>query len=561
MYGGEVKKLRDAAQLELHLPDQHNAPMRFLVCGKLSMLIERFAAIVLVLGLATVASGCGDPADDTIDEPPREVPQREAESEFGHYFLKFAPEQEPIPFNDYFELSVEIYSDAKMTELAEAAELEFDAEVADLGGQLPTAPVIESVSPGTFVIKRLLLHVPRPWELEFEILDDGFEEKARAVVDPTRGFETGTDPSGFFSDDEVKRILNMSPKGGPELPDEPSNAYADDQGAAKLGQFLFFDERLSGNGEVACATCHAPDKGFADGAKLATGIGETPRHAPTVLNAAFNRWQFWDGRTDSLWAQALQPLEAGPEHGTNRLQIVHLVAEDADYHMAYENVFGALADFSDRQRFPAHARPIPNDPDHPENQAWMAMAEQDRTAVTQVYANIGKAIGAYERKLVSLDAPFDEFAQGLREDNATKMEAIDSAAKEGLKLYLGEGQCDLCHSGAMLTNFEFHNLGVGARDWLSEDEGRIAGADQLDREEFSAAGEFSDSTDTLHPSLTFMRRGEFRQTGAFKTPTLRNIARTAPYMHGGQFSSLSEVLQFYADLQEDPPVGRRDELV
>lgn len=529
--------------------------------------------LLLIFSLMGATAGCGDTTPDEkpsannnndIDETPIEEPVREVESEWGTYFVKFTPSEEPIPFNAYFEVDVEIYTDEAMTELADAQdlELEFDAKTSLFRGSLPTQPTVEKTGSANFQINGLLLHVPRPWTLEFEITEGGVAEEATAEVDPTRGFEKGEDPSGFFSKKEVSSILNMSPEGGPELPESPSNAVADDPAAAHLGQFLFFDTRLSANGEVACASCHAPDKGFADGERLANGVGQTGRHAPTLLNAAYNRWQFWDGRTDSLWSQAWGPLEADVEHGTDRLAIAHLIDQSPEYRQAYEALFGPLPDFSDTDRFPDHARPIPSDTQRPEHQAWTAMTPEDKKSVMTVVANITKSIAAYERKLVSFDADFDHFAQALREQDTSGMDALSESAKRGLKIYLGEANCDLCHNGALQSNFEFHNLGMGSREWLSGvDDGRYTGASKVFADPLNARGDFSSASDWGYPQLTYLRQEDFLQKGAFKTSTLRNITRTAPYMHGGEFATLDEVINFYADLQEDPPVGRRDALV
>lgn len=527
------------------------------------------AAPVALLGCGDTSSAGHDgpnPGPDIHEEEDTQTPIEkgpgEVESEWGTYHLKFTPTADPIPFNDYFELDVAVYHDAEMSELAEDVALEFDARTSLFRGHLPTQPVVEKVAGGRFRVRGILLHVPRPWTLEFEISEDGVREKANAEVDPTQGFETGEDPSGFFTDDEVRHILNMSPEGGPALPESPSNAVADDPAAAHLGQFLFFEKRLSANGEVSCASCHAPQKGFADAKRLADGIGQTGRHAPTLLNAAFNRWQFWDGRSDTLWSQAWGPLEADVEHGTDRLAIAHLIATTPEYKQAYEAIFGPLPDLSDAQRFPAHGRPIPGEPARPEHLAWTAMSVEDQESVMTVVANITKSIAAYERKLISLDADFDRFAQALREQDADAIDVLSESARRGLKLYLGEANCVLCHNGALQTNFEFHNLGMGPRAWLgNDDDGRFTGATSVFSDPLNATGAYSSASDWDSPQLTYLRQGEFLQQGAFKTPTLRNITQTAPYMHGGEFETLSEVINFYADLQEDPPVGRRDTLV
>ncbi|MBV5343850.1 cytochrome-c peroxidase, partial [bacterium] len=178
----------------------------------------------------------------------------------------------------------------------------------------------------------------------------------------------------------------------PALPPDSSNAFADNPQAAVLGHKLFFDSRFSSNGEVSCASCHQPELMFTDGLPLAEGVGTTTRKTMTIIGTAYSPWQFWDGRKDSQWAQALGPLESAVEHGSTRMQYVRLI--DEFYRDEYESIFGPLPDFSDFERFPASAAPV-DDPAI--RAAWEMMAQDDRDAVTQVYVNMGKAIAAYER--------------------------------------------------------------------------------------------------------------------------------------------------------------------
>ncbi|HVC57056.1 MAG TPA: cytochrome c peroxidase [Stellaceae bacterium] len=348
---------------------------------------------------------------------------------------------------------------------------------------------------------------------------------------------------GFYTEDQLAAIYRHAPLG--KLPPGPTDGVADNTAAATLGQFLFFDADLSGNGKVSCATCHQPAHAFTDGRSIAKGIALGTRHTPTVLNAAFNHWFFWDGRADSLWAQALQPLENPREAGGDRLHIVHLVAADTALARAYQQVFGPLPPLADRARFPAHARPDA-DPHAPLAVAWQAMAPADRTAVDRVYSNLGKAIEAYERKLVGGPAPFDTYVEGLRSGDAAKQRAISDAAKRGLRLFVGTANCDLCHSGPTFSDGQFHNLGLPLLPGETPDTGRADGIRLLRADIFNAAGPFSDD-----PAGPAKQRLEFlpapaSQLGAFKTPSLRNVAVTAPYMHDGRFATLRQVLDFYA---------------
>src|SRR6185503_12062559 len=142
------------------------------------------------------------------------------------------------------------------------------------------------------------------------------------------------------------------------------------------GQFLFFDPRLSLPGTIACATCHDPAKNFQDGLPLPNTLGMGKRRTPTLLGAAYQRWFFWDGRVDSLWSQALGPIENPVEMGSSRLAVAHTLYEDSDLRRAYEDIFGPLPDLSDRARSPAEARPVPAEPDHPPALPWQSMVRR-----------------------------------------------------------------------------------------------------------------------------------------------------------------------------------------
>ncbi len=279
---------------------------------------------------------------------------------------------------------------------------------------------------------------------------------------------------------------------------------------------------------------------------LAKGLGLGTRHTPTLLDAAFNHWYFWDGRTDSLWSQALQPFENPRETGGDRLHIVHVVADDPALRQAYRRLFGPLPPLADNQRFPAHARPDVN-PNLPVAKAWAAMAPADRIAVDRMFSNLGKAIEAYERKLVSGNSPFDRYVEGLRTGNAAKEAALSPAAKRGLKLFVGAANCELCHSGPDFTDGQFHNIGLPLLPGEAADPGRAAGIRAVEADPFNGVGRFSDDPKGAAKDRLAFLPPPPAQRGAFKTPSLRNVALTAPYMHDGRFATLGQVLDFYAE--------------
>jgi len=149
---------------------------------------------------------------------------------------------------------------------------------------------------------------------------------------------------GGWTTAQLEELRSMSLAELDSLPRDPTNRVADDPRAADLGRRLFFDTRLSSNGRVACSTCHQADRGFQDGIALANGVGTTARRTMAIAGMARSPFLFWDGRKDSLWAQALGPLESAVEHGGTRAQYAHVVVDS--YAREYEQVFGSLPDLS-----------------------------------------------------------------------------------------------------------------------------------------------------------------------------------------------------------------------
>ena len=336
----------------------------------------------------------------------------------------------------------------------------------------------------------------------------------------------------------------------PPLPPDPSNSVADDPRAASLGHTLFFDTRLSSNGQIACATCHLPDLAFTDGLPLARGVGNTSRKTMSIVGTAYSPWLFWDGRKDSQWSQALGPLESPVEHGGNRLQYAHLVIQQ--HKEEYEALFGPLPDLS---RLPASAGPVA---DPQARAAWQGLTLEERNKVTRVYANIGKAIAAYERHIMPGPSRFDHYVEALLNNDRDGARAILSKDEiSGLKLFIGKASCTNCHNGPLFTNNDFHNTGVPARAELPEDTGRALGARQVLKDEFNCLSDYSDARPEDCAELRFLKADGHQLERAFKPPTLRNVAEAAPFMHAGQFSTLRKVLEHYNRAPE-APVGHTE---
>lgn len=304
---------------------------------------------------------------------------------------------------------------------------------------------------------------------------------------------------------------------------DPTNKYESLPEAIAFGKALFLDGDLSPSPKkVSCSSCHPANMLFQDGKdQPPEGVGSVPRNVPSILFASEQRWHFWDGRADSLWSQATMPIEAPVEMGSSRLFVAHVIHEK--YQATYEAIFGALPALGDKARFPSAGMPG--------GAAWQAMADADRAAVNRVFANVGKSLAAYERSLRPLPNALDRYAAG-------EVGALSSAEKEGLVAFFAAG-CPQCHHGPRLSDSSFHVLRfpTGQSD-RQGDRGRIDGIPTLLENEFLRSGAFSDAPATpISPSTGA------GLLGAFKTPTLRGVAFTAPYGHGGSYGGLGATIQ------------------
>jgi len=316
----------------------------------------------------------------------------------------------------------------------------------------------------------------------------------------------------------------------PPPPPSPTNRYADDPRAAALGDRLFNDTALS-TGGVSCASCHQASRDFTDARATGVGVGfaRGGRNTPTVRYAPYTRWLFWDGRADSVWSQAVAPIENPIEMRSSRLRVAHEIFDR--YRTEYEAVFGALPPLDDRTRFPSDGMPGVA--------AYDAMPEPDRVAVDRVFANVGKAIEAYERTLRFAPSAADRYAMG-------DMSALDAEQKAGLHHFFASG-CVQCHHGPMLTDDSFHNIAMpSGRADNAGDRGWIDGIAQVLANPFNAAGPFSDAPMDRGHLDRLPRSAPSVTLGMIHTPGLRGTARTGPWGHGGRFTRLDDVMLHYA---------------
>jgi cytochrome c peroxidase len=342
-----------------------------------------------------------------------------------------------------------------------------------------------------------------------------------------------------FSEAEKATIASLSLSALKPLPPDPTNKYADRPGPAAFGATLFFEQRLSRDGNVACSTCHMIDRQFQDDRPFGVGAGESNRRTMPLAGVAYGPWFFWDGRRDSLWSQALTPLEDLQEHAGTRTAYAHLMARE--FRTRYERIFGPLPDMS---LLPASAGPRGTPA---EQAAWTAMTKDQRDGIDTVFANIGKAIAAFERTIVHKPTRFDRFADTIAAGRTPEGDAAFSDEEVlGLKLFIGKARCSTCHNGPRFTDEHFHNTGVPPVDGKPRDLGRETGAAEVLADPFNCLGRFRDGEGSACGELVHMVREGPELTRAYKTPSLRGAAGRPPYMHAGQFETLEEVVGHYA---------------
>lgn len=344
-----------------------------------------------------------------------------------------------------------------------------------------------------------------------------------------------------WSVDEVKILQSLSISKLPPLAQDHSNAIADNLRAAEFGRQLFFDERFSHNSKTSCATCHIPKQFFTDGLTTAAGAQAGLRNTPTLVGTAHSPWQFWDGRSDNQWSQALAPLENDLEHAGSRTQFAHIIFTDKNYRQRYEELFGSMPNISNKKRFPAIAAPAAN---QQLNNAWLAMDTEDRKSINLIFVNMAKSIAAYQRLLQPAASRFDNYIDGIESDDVEKLKSLNKNEIAGLRLFIGKAQCINCHNGPLLTNNEFHNTGILSAPRQLPSLGRASGVRIVLADPFNCQGEFSDADSEQCENLRFVKTGD-ELIAAHKVPTLRNVADTAPYMHAGQVKTLEEVIEHY----------------
>jgi cytochrome c peroxidase len=345
---------------------------------------------------------------------------------------------------------------------------------------------------------------------------------ARAAFGAAFALLAGTSPAQqdlaakpVFTESEIKIILSHGPWPALAQPD-PTNRVSGKPDAIEFGTRLFFDQRLSGKGTVACASCHVPERNWSDNLTRGVGLSEVDRNTPTLMNLAARRWYGWDGASDSLWSQSLRPILDERELAATPRHVAQLVRDDEQLSCRYRKAFGTPPSAADDEA---------------------------------VFVDVGKALAAFQETLVSGRTPFDRFRDALAKAEQPPRETYSEPAQRGLKIFIGKGGCTTCHSGPNFTGGEFFHTGLSRFAPRGQpDPGREAGIRKLAESRFNLLGTYNDDKTGASSARTREASLEKVGFGEFKVPSLRNLILTAPYGRDGGAETLAEVVRHYAAL-------------
>ena len=315
-----------------------------------------------------------------------------------------------------------------------------------------------------------------------------------------------------FTDSEIRAILAHGPWPAPATQD-PSNRVSGNRAAIEFGERLFFDARLSAAGKFACVTCHVPERNWTDNRTRGAAAADVDRNTPTLMNVRLGRWFGWGGGADSLWAQSIRPILDARELGATPRHVAEVVRKDEQLSCRYRKSFGAPPSSTDDEA---------------------------------VLVDVAKALAAFQETFESPATPFDRFRNTLARGEPVRPEVYSEAARRGLRIFIGKGNCSSCHSGPNFTSGEFHDNGFSAVAAQGRiDHGRIQGLKEVQASPFNLAGRYNDGAAKVAAHQRDAK--EPIRPSAFKVPTLRHLMLTAPYGHHGDIETLAEVVRHYSE--------------
>jgi len=338
-----------------------------------------------------------------------------------------------------------------------------------------------------------------------------------------------------FSEQELSAISAHGPWPG-TVPPDPANELSGLPWAEKLGESLFFDTTLSANRSISCASCHQPENGFTDKLPVGVGLEQGVRNTQGLLDVGLQRWFGWDGGADSLWAASLRPMFNAHEMGNDAVALATALRSNVLVRTALQSNVTDLVSID-----VSMSRANTTD-----NKVLSSLGDEELIVIA------AKSIAAFMRTLRSERSDFDRFRDALVNDDIDAQSAYSESSRRGLKIFIGEANCRVCHFGSNFSNGEFHDTGrpfftgVGAVD-----SGRYGGIQRVKQDRFNLTGQYGDASSHTEKLKTTEVKLSQMNWGQWRTPSLRNLDLTGPYMHDGSLKTLRDVVDAYADIDPD----------
>jgi cytochrome c peroxidase len=333
------------------------------------------------------------------------------------------------------------------------------------------------------------------------------------------GVNAAGDPALALSTAEIARVVEHGPW-PPAFGRDPSNRVSGNPDAIAFGRRLFFEPRFSPNGYVGCVACHQPDRSFTDNLPRARGLAPVERNAVALQNLRLHRWYGWGGTSDSLWMASLRPILDPREIGGSAEKVAFVIETGDGVACRYKAAFG----------------------------------EEPSVHNTEtVLVNVAKALAAYQETLVTGRTHFDDYRDALTRGEAPPA-SYPADAQRGLKIFFGRGNCFACHNGPNFTDDAFRGTAVPAFvGQAMPDTGRIEGLQTVRSSRFNLLGRYNDDPAKAGASSVRDAKFEPHDHARWRTPSLRNVAATAPYLHNGTAASLYDVVRRYAKARGQRP--------
>lgn len=339
----------------------------------------------------------------------------------------------------------------------------------------------------------------------------------------------------YSSDYEKEKVKYFSIWGLSPSPVDNSNRFINDSDAISLGKKLFFDSKLSRSGKTACSSCHVTNGEFAPNESLPANISRKYRTTMSIEGAAYGKFFFWDGRSDSLWSLALEPIEHHDEHNFPRALAVQYLVQ-----RYFEEITRLLKPHKDLS---SHLEIVIESLDSGNSANY-------KNSLNHIFSVIGKSIAAYISTIGITSGKWDITAKKIIDNQPLNEE--DKTLFTGFEIFTGKARCSNCHTGPLFSDKSFHNTGMPVHKELGFDTGRYAVLSKLRTAEFGCLSRYSDAKKEDCSHVTQMNISAHKNFGNFKTASLRGVRKRERLGHSGQFYSIEDMLSHYEIARPSP---------